>query len=101
MISDIEKRVNQKRITDKSISETSIYSYRPLLQTRIFIAGIADKSMSKTRIYPYRPLLETPIVVASIRTDFGTFCKELGDILCMTDNRIWTCGYNNDSNEAL
>ena len=54
-------------------------------------------TMKKTRIYPYRPLLQTPIVVASIRTDYGTFYKELGDILCKTDDRIWTCGYNNDS----
>ena len=54
-------------------------------------------TMEKTRIYPYRPLLETPVVETSIRTDYGNFCKELGDILCMTDDRIWTCGYNNDS----
>ena len=54
-------------------------------------------TMKTTRIYPYRPLLQTPIVVASIRTDYGTFYKELGDILCKTDDRIWTCGYNNDS----
>nr|XP_022288252.1 uncharacterized protein LOC111100551 [Crassostrea virginica]XP_022288253.1 uncharacterized protein LOC111100551 [Crassostrea virginica] len=53
--------------------------------------------MSGNRIYPYRPLLETPEVVASMRTNYGTSYKELGDILCMTDDRIWTCGYNSDS----
>ena len=54
-------------------------------------------TMEKTRKYPYRPLLRTPKVVASIRTDYGTTYTELGDILCMTDDRIWTCGYNSDS----
>ena len=71
MIPDIKKPVNQKRIT--------------------------DKSTSGNRIYPYRSLLKTPIVVASIRTDYGTSYKELGDILCMSDNRIWTCGYNDNT----
>ena len=56
-----------------------------------------SETMSENRIYPYRPLLETPVVVASIRTNYGTSYKELGDILCMTDDSIWTCGYNSDS----
>ena len=44
-----------------------------------------------------KPLLQTPVVVANIKTNYGTPYKELGDILCMTDDSIWTCGYNSDS----